>query len=106
MILRGNLNPGSDRMEACTPGGYEELPLYPITINAWELGIVMVSIMRFGNEDTIPRFWKMVVELKKSIEAGDGIVKEFLPDGMVRLTDCDGVVITRPRFPWDILDEG
>lgn len=88
------------------PGGYDELPLYPININAWEAGIVMMSIMRCQNEENIPRFWEMMIELKKSIEAGDGIVKEFLPDGMVRLTDCDGFVIERPRFPWDIPDEG
>lgn len=87
------------------PPEYDELPLYPININAWEAGIVMISIMRLGCEEDLPRFWKMMVELKKSIEAADGIVKEFLPDGRVRLTDIDGTVITRQRFPWDIPDE-
>lgn len=88
------------------PGGIDELPLYPININAWEMGIVMVSIMQLGNEENIPRFWKMMIELKKSIEAESGVVKEFLPDGRVRLTHSDGVVITRERFPWDVPDEG
>ena len=88
------------------PSGYDELPLYPITINAWEAGIVMISIMRCQNEESIPRFWRMMVEVKKSIEAESGVVKEFLPDGRVRLTHSDGVVITRPRFPWDVPDEG
>lgn len=88
------------------PSGYDELPIYPITINAWEIGIIMGALMRLGCEENIPRLWKMMVELKKSIEAGDGVVKEFLPGGMVKLTDCDGVVITRPRFPWDVPDEG
>ena len=88
------------------PGGYDELPLYPITINAWEAGIVMISIMRCQNEESIPRFWRMMVEVKKSIEAESGVVKEFLPDGRVRLTHSDGVVITRQRFPWDVPDEG
>lgn len=88
------------------PRGYDKLSLYPITINAWELGIVMISIMRIGCEEDIPRFWKMMVELKKSIEAESGVVKEFLPDGRVRLTHSDGVVITRQRFPWDVPDEG
>ena len=88
------------------PEGYDELPLYTITINAWEMGVVMMSVMLQKNEESIPRLWKLMIELKKSIEAGNGVVKEFLPDGRVKLTDCDGVVITRPRFPWDIPDEG
>lgn len=88
------------------PGGYDELPLYPITINAWEMGIIMGALMRLESEENLPRFWKMMVELKKSIEAETGVVKEFLPDGRVRLTHSDGVVITRQRFPWDVPDEG
>ena len=88
------------------PSWYDDLELYNITINAWEMGIIMGAVMQTGCEEKIPRLWKLMIELKKSIEAGDGVVKKFLPDGMIRLTDCDGVVITRPRFPWEIPDEG
>lgn len=83
------------------PRGYEELPLYPISINAWEAGIVMGAVIKSKTEEMIPRFWKQLIELKKSVEATDGVIKEFLSDGYVRLTDCDGTIITRPRFPWE-----
>ena len=88
------------------PGWYDDLELYNITINAWEMGIIMGAVMQTGCEEKIPRLWKMMIELKKSIEAETGVVKEFLPDGRVRLTHSDGVVIPRPRFPWDVPDEG
>ena len=88
------------------PGWYDDLELYNITINAWEMGIIMGAVMQMGCKEKIPRLWKMMIELKKSIEAESGVEKEFLPDGRVRLTHSDGVVITRQRFPWDVPDEG
>ena len=86
--------------------GYYELELYPLDVNAWEAGVLMKLIMVGQATEVIPRFWRKLLELKKATEAGDGVVKEFLPNDRVRLTDVDGTVITRKRFAWEIPDEG
>lgn len=74
---------------------------YPITITAFESGVLMGAIMNQGLEDKVPHFWKQLIELKKSVESADGVTKVFHPNGLVTLTDCDGVSITRPRHPWE-----
>lgn len=78
---------------------------YPLTITAWESGVLMGAIMKWGIEDEVPHLWKQLIELKLSVEAGDGVTKTFHPNGSVTLTDCDGVSITRPRHPWEMPDK-
>jgi hypothetical protein len=85
------------------PKWYEELPRFTITVNAWDAGIITGAIM--NDRDKVPTLWKQLMELRKSIEAGDGVTREFLPDGLVKVTNIDGISITRPCMPWDMPDE-
>lgn len=79
---------------------YEELQRYNITINAWELGVIGAAIVTTDSVEKIPNLWKQLMELRKSIEAADGVTKEFLPNGYVKMTNRDGLIIMRPRQQW------
>ena len=82
---------------------YEELPRFSITVNAWDVGVIVGALV--DHREKVPILWKQLMELRKSIEAIDGVTREFLSDDLVRVTNINGVSVTRPRMPWDVPDE-
>jgi len=63
------------------------------------MGLIME---RKEEEGPLKRFFQQLIELKMSIEAADGVTKKLRSDGLIELTDVDGVKIIREPFPWEI----
>ena len=81
-----------------------ELPVYTLKVNVFEMGVLMGVIMQ--EEDRIKRsldgVWKQLVDYKREVEKADGVVKEMLPGGKIKLTDADGNVIIREPYPFEV----
>lgn len=81
-----------------------ELPVYTLKVNVFEMGVLMGVIMQ--EEDRIKRsldgVWKQLVYYKREVEKADGVVKEMLPGGKIKLTHADGTVIIREPYPYEI----
>ena len=48
--------------------------------------------------------YKQLVDMKKEIELAEGVTKEVLPGGMLKISDADGNVIIRMPYPWETED--
>jgi len=77
---------------------------YMLRVNAFEAGLLMGVIMQDEEliKHTLANVWKQLVEMKKEIEEAEGVKKEVLPGGMLRITDNDGNIIIRQPYPWEI----
>lgn len=77
---------------------------YTLTVSAFEAGAIIGFILNGGERDRAPLsgVWNQLVEIKRRIEKAEGITKEILPDGQLKITDPDGTIIIRPPYPWEI----
>lgn len=74
---------------------------YSLRLNAFETGLLMGLLERHRKTDGVfENIYAQLVDLKKQIEAADGVKKTLLPDGLVRLDDGE-TVITRPMMEWE-----
>ena len=83
---------------------YPSWDISTLKINAFEGGILMGEIMQAEGQSrlALDGVWKQLVVLKKAAEEEAGVTKEVLPGGMIRCTDKDGTVITRPPMPYEV----
>ncbi|GAI12591.1 unnamed protein product [marine sediment metagenome] len=51
--------------------------------------------------DSLSGVYKQLVDMKKEIEQAEGVIKEVLPGGMLKITDADGNTIIREPYPWE-----
>jgi len=81
-----------------------QLPIYSISLNAFEAGILMGMIE--GAEERIKPSLSGVrsqlIAMKKDIEKAEGVMKKILPNGMLEIIDDVGNRITRPPYSWEI----
>lgn len=77
---------------------------YTLTVNPFEGGFLMGLIEEQGDPAKKPLsgVWKQLVEIKKQIEKAEGVTKEVLPGGMLKISDRDGYTITREPYSWEI----
>ena len=77
---------------------------FTLTANVFELGFLMGLIEEQGESVKKPlsSIWKQLVEIKKGIEKAEGVTKEVLPGGMLKISDRDGNIITREPYSWEI----
>lgn len=84
----------------------ENYPKYPIHINAFEAGMLTSMIYDYCQkrpdkalylQGVFDQLRKLQEEFRK--KAGSKI--EDLGNNMIRITDGDGDVITRERYPWE-----
>lgn len=82
----------------------DKMDLFTLSVNAFEAGVLHGIIMQQEEHQRqlLSRVEKQLVDLKKQIEQELGVKKEILPGGMLRITDRDGNVITRPPYSWEI----
>ena len=77
---------------------------YTLSISAFEMGVLMGAIAQAPPRvrDGLPDLWQQLVALRKQMEKDYKVTREYLPGGMVKLTDCDGNVIIREPYPWEV----
>ena len=71
-----------------------------IRFNAYEAGCLLGLLMR-EKPKWATKIISQLLAIKKDIEKACGVTKELLPNGKVKVTHDDGIVITRPMFPWE-----
>lgn len=79
---------------------------YEIKLNGYEMGVLMGVMMQSDevSKRALKPVWEQLIAFKKQFEEEAGVKKEILPGGMLRITDKDGNVITRPPYPWEVGD--
>ena len=77
---------------------------YTLSLDAFESGVLMGVIMQQEGQikTSLSGVWNQLVKMKKDIEKAEGVVKEFLPGGMLKITDRDGNTIIRAPYPYEI----
>lgn len=86
------------------------LEIYPswncdiIKVNSVEAGALIGAIMNSGPipPNILGSVWRQLMEIRKKIEEESGVTKEMLPGGMIKITNKDGVSITREPYPYEI----
>ena len=81
-----------------------QLPNYTITVNSFEAGVLMGLMEKEGDHIKRPlqNVWSQLVGMKKEIEKSEGVTKEILPTGMLKISDRDGNTIIRAPYSWEI----
>jgi len=81
-----------------------QLPTYTVTVNAYEAGVLMGLLEKEGDRVKKPLsdVWKQLVAMKKEIEKAEGVTKEVLPGGILKISDRDGNTIIREPYSWEI----
>lgn len=75
-----------------------------IRLNYFQGGILFGMILENEHRDThLKSVYEQLIEIRKQIEKNDGVKKELLPNGLLRITDSSGFVITRPPQEWETL---
>lgn len=77
---------------------------YEIKLNGYEMGLLTMVIMQSDevSKRALKPVWDQLIAFKKQFEEEAGVTKEILPGGMLRISDKDGNVITRPPYPWEV----
>ena len=81
-----------------------DMKKYTLTVNAFEGGVLMGLLEKEGDHVKKPLadVWKQLVAIKKEIEKAEGVTKEVLPGGLLKITDRDGNTIVREPYSWEI----
>lgn len=77
---------------------------YALSVNPFESGVLMGVIMKAESHirDSLSGVYKQLLDMKKEIEQAEGVTKQVLPGGMLKISDADGNVIIREPYPWEI----
>lgn len=77
---------------------------YTLSVNAFEAGVLMGLMEKEGDRVKRPlqKVWSQLVAMKKEIEKSEGVIKEILPTGMLKISDRDGNTIIRAPYSWEI----
>lgn len=81
-----------------------DMKKYTLTVNAFEGGALMGLLEKEGDrvKKTLADVWKQLVAMKTEIEKEQGVTKEVLPGGLLKITDRDGNTIVREPYSWEI----
>ena len=76
---------------------------YTIKVNPFEAGVLLaLIIVEQETQQRLQGVYEQLVALKKEAEEEAGVKKEVIPGGLLRITDKDGNVITRPPLPYEL----
>ncbi len=76
-----------------------------IRLDYFQTGILFGMIMESDHRNgSLKSVYEQLIEIKKQVEKADGVEKELLPDGLLRITDRAGTTIIRPPQEWEGLD--
>ena len=77
---------------------------YMLSVNSFESGVLMGLFEKEGDRIKKPlsSVWRQLIEIKKRIEKAEGVTKEFLPGGVLKITDPYGNTIIREPLSWEI----
>lgn len=81
-----------------------EFLTYTLKFDAFEGGVLMGLIEAQDEpvKQKLSGIRRQLIELKRSVEEAAGVVKELLPNGILKITDEDGNLIIRPPYSWEI----
>ena len=81
-----------------------ELKEFTITVNSFESGVLMGLVMQAEDrvKTSLNRVWQQLVAMKKEIEEEEGVRKEVIEGGLLRITDKDGNTIIRAPYPFEV----
>ncbi len=73
-----------------------------IRLNYFQSGILFGMIMKSEHRDgPLKSVYDQLIEIKKQVEKSEGVEKELLPNGLLKITDRGGTVIIRPPQEWE-----
>ncbi len=77
---------------------------YTIKLNGFECGVLMGVIIQLDDRQrqALKPVYEQLLALKKQIEKEEGVKKEVIPGGRLKITDNDGNVIIREPYPWEV----
>jgi len=77
---------------------------YTIKLNSFECGVLMGVISQLDDRQrqALKPVYEQLLALKKQIEEEEGVKKEVIPGGRLKITDRDGNVIIRAPYPWEV----
>ncbi|KKN87001.1 hypothetical protein LCGC14_0262700 [marine sediment metagenome] len=77
---------------------------FTLSVNIIEAGVLMGVIMKAEDHtrELLSGVFKQLVDKKKEVEQAEGVTKEVLPGGVLKISDADGNVIIREPYPWEI----
>lgn len=76
--------------------------LYSLQADILTCGMLFGLIEKEGIQADMRDLWDQLVSIKKQIEEEDGVVKEILPGGMLKISDRDGNTIIRPPYSFEV----
>ena len=71
---------------------------FVVRLNVFEAGVLLAVIHDVAALEDI---FKQLLALKEQVDRECGVTKELLPNGLLRVTNEDGQIITRSPFPWE-----
>jgi len=71
---------------------------FVVRLNALEAGILLAVTY---DVSALKDVFKQLLDLKEQVDRECGVTKELLPNGLLKVTNEDGQIITRPPFPWE-----
>lgn len=70
-----------------------------IKLNAFEAGFLTGLIAERREE--APRLWEQLMALREKYREECGVSIKEIGNNMVEITDKDGNIITREKYPWE-----
>jgi hypothetical protein len=77
----------------------EELPKYPIYINAFEGGVMLGRL--WEKKELIPDVIKQLISLQEKFRKEAGVTITELGNDIIKLEDKLGNVIIRKKYDWE-----
>jgi len=76
--------------------------LYSLKADTLTCGMLFGLIEKEGHQSDMKDIWNQLVAIKKDIEKEEGVVKEVMPGGMLKITGRDGNTIIRPPYSFEV----
>jgi len=84
----------------------DELESIILRLNLFQAGILFAMIMESEHRDgPLKSVYEQLIDIKKQIENKAGVEKELLPNGLLKITHRDGIVIIRPPQEWEFREK-
>lgn len=80
-----------------------ELPReWVLKLNVFEVGFLTGLIADSKHhQGALKKVFFQLMDFKEKMEKMSGVTKEILPNGMLKMTNSDGIVIIRSPYEWE-----
>ena len=82
----------------------QQLGTYNLKINSFQAGFLLSHLwydLDAQQKRAMNSVLRQLIDLQKQIRDAAGVTTEKLPDGTLKMTSADGVVLVRPPYEWE-----